>query len=102
LLNGLSRWLASTKAPVRIQVVSRAGPVEAAQALERGEVELAVIRGDLPVPGTARALVILQKHGVIVVATDETKKTIEKFGDLKNRKLGVVGSPGAVRGQTTG
>jgi TRAP-type uncharacterized transport system substrate-binding protein len=102
LLNGLSRWLASTKAPVRIHVVSRAGPVEAAQAIERGEVELAVIRGDLPVPGTARALVILQKHGVIVVATDETKKTIVKFGDLKNRKLGVVGSPGAVRGQTTG
>jgi TRAP transporter TAXI family solute receptor len=95
LLTGLSRRLASTKASVRLQVVSRDGPIEAAAALDRGEVDLAVIRGDLPVPSSARALVILQKHAVILVATDKTKKTVENFGGLKGRKLGVLGVPGA-------
>src|SRR5262245_105967 len=40
-------------------IVARDGPIEAAQALERGEADLAVIRGDLPVPGKARAVLVL-------------------------------------------
>ena len=95
LLTGLSRRLADTKAPVRLQVVSKPGAVESAQALERGEGDLAVIRADISVPSSARALAIMQKHAVIVVATDRTKKALEDFGDLKERKLGVIGSPGA-------
>ena len=94
LLTGLSRHLASTKASIRLHVVTRGDPIQAAEALERGEADLAVIRGDHPVPNSARALVVLQKQAVIIVATDRTKKTIESFGDLKNRKLGVLGVPG--------
>jgi uncharacterized protein len=95
LLTGLARRLADTKASVRLQVVSQPGSVEAARALDRGEVDLAVIRADVSVPNSARALAIMQKHAVIVVATDRTKKALEDFGDLKERKLGVIGSPSA-------
>ena len=95
LLNGLARRLASTKATVRLTVLSREGPVEAAQALDRGNADLAVIRGDLPVPGSARAIAILEKNAVIIVASEKNKKAIENFGQLKRRKLGIVGSPGA-------
>jgi TRAP transporter TAXI family solute receptor len=95
LLSGLSRRLANAKAPVRLQVVSQPGSVEAARALDRGEVDLAVIRADVSVPNSARALAIMQKHAVIVVATDRTKKALEDFSDLKERKLGIIGSPGA-------
>jgi hypothetical protein len=82
LLTGLSRRLADTKASVRLQVVSQPGSVEAARALDRGEVDLAVIRADVSVPSSARALAIMQKHAVIVLATDRTKKALEDFSAL--------------------
>jgi len=94
LLGGLSRRLASTKAAVRLTVQPRSSPIEAANALEHGEADLAVIRGDLPVPGTARAVAILHKSAVLILAADKQKKKIENFGDLKKRKLGIVGTPG--------
>jgi uncharacterized protein len=95
LLTGLSRRLASTKAAVRLGIVSRSGPIEVAQALDRGEADLAVIRGDLPIPSSARAVAVLQKSAVVIVAAEKNKKTLENFGQLKKRKLGIVGSPGA-------
>src|SRR5437899_8520490 len=79
LLTGLSRRLAGTKAPVRLNVLSRDGPIEAAQALDRGEVDLAVIRGDLPIPSAARAIAVLQKNAVVIVAAEKNKKSIENF-----------------------
>jgi TRAP-type uncharacterized transport system substrate-binding protein len=94
LLTGLSRRLTSTNAALRLRLVAANGPLEAARALDRGEVDLAVIRADLPVPSSARAVAILQKHGVIVVATDKAKKAVENFGNLKGRRLGIVGTPG--------
>jgi uncharacterized protein len=95
LLTAFSRRLTSTKAAVRLSILSRTNPAEAAQGLESGEVDLAVIRGDLPVPGLARAVAIMQKSAVVIVATDKSKKAVENFGQLKKRKLGIVGSPGA-------
>jgi uncharacterized protein len=80
---------------VRLAIVSRGNPIEAAQAFDRGQADLAVLRGDLPIPGSARAVAILQKSAVLIIATDKNKKTIENFGQLKKRKLGVIGTPGA-------
>jgi TRAP transporter TAXI family solute receptor len=94
-LTALSRRLADTKAAVRLTLVSRNNPIEAAQAFDRGQADLAVLRGDLPIPGSARAVAILQKSAVLIIATDKNKKTIENFGQLKKRKLGVLGIPGA-------
>jgi TRAP transporter TAXI family solute receptor len=95
LLSGFSRRLAATKAAVRLTLVSRDNPIEAAKAFERGEADLAVLRGDLPIPGSARAVAILQKSAVLIIATDKNKKAIENFGQLKKRRLGVLGTPGA-------
>jgi TRAP transporter TAXI family solute receptor len=95
LLNGFSRRLAATKAAVRLTLVSRSNPIEAANAFERGEADLAVLRGDLPIPGSARAVAILQKSAVLIIATDKSRKAIENFGQLKKRRLGVIGTPGA-------
>ena len=94
-LTAWSRRLVDTKAAVRLTIVSRNNPLEAAQAFDRGQADLAVLRGDLPIPGSARAVAILQKSAVLIIATDKNKKTIENFGQLKKRKLGVLGIPGA-------
>ena len=93
LLGGLSLRLTDIRAKIHLSVLSRDGPIEAAQALERGEADLAVIRGDLPVPSAARAIALLSKSAVIVIAPE--KKKIADFGDLKNRRLGIVGPPDA-------
>jgi TRAP transporter TAXI family solute receptor len=95
LLTWLARRLASTKAAVRITIVPSEGPVHAARALENGNADLAVIRADLPIPGTARAIASLRKNAVVVITMRRTRNNIESFGDLKRRKLGVVGSPAA-------
>src|SRR5262245_21661111 len=94
-LTAWSRRLADGKAAVRLTIVSRNNPIEAAQAFDRGQADLAVLRGDLPIPGSARAVAILAKSAVLIIATDKNKKTIENFGQLKKHKLGVLGIPGA-------
>ena len=95
LLTGLARRLASTKAAVRITIVPSEGPVHAARALANGDADLAVIRADLPIPGTARAIASLRKNAVIVMTMRKARNNIESFGDLRRRKLGIVGSPAA-------
>jgi uncharacterized protein len=95
LLTGLARRLASTKAAVRITVVPSEGPVHAARALESGDADLAVIRADLSIPSAARAIVTLRKNAVVIIALKKARNSIEDFGGLKRRKLGVVGSPSA-------
>src|SRR5262245_19829956 len=95
LLTGLARRLASTKAAVRLTIVPSEGPVHAARALESGDADLAVIRADLPIPATARAMVTLRKNAVVVITSRKVRNNIEDFGDLKRRKLGVVGTSGA-------
>ena len=93
ILTGLSLHLINARAKIHLTVVPCDGPIDAAKSLERGEVDLAVIRGDLSVPSSARAIAILNKSAVIVLASSQKK--IADFGDLKNKKLGIVGSPGA-------
>lgn len=95
LLTGLARRLASTKAAVRLTIVPSEGPVHAARALESGDADLAVIRADIPIPGTARAMATLRKNAVVVITSRKVRNNIEDFGDLKRRKLGVVGTSGA-------
>jgi TRAP transporter TAXI family solute receptor len=94
LLTGLARRLATAKAAIRLTIVPSEGPVHAARSLENGNADLAVIRADLPIPGAARAIASLRKNAVIIIAR-KTRNSIENFGDLKRRKLGVVGSGGA-------
>ena len=75
LLTGLSLRLADIGAKVHLTVEPVDGPIEAARALERGDVDLAVIRGDLPAPSAARAIAIINKSVVIIVASAKKKIT---------------------------
>ena len=93
LVTGMSLHLMNSRAKIHLTVVPCDGPIDAAKLLERGEVDLAVIRGDLSVPSSARAIAVLNKSAVIVLVSSQKK--IADFGDLKNKRLGIVGSPGA-------
>lgn len=95
LITAFARRVTEIRPRMRLTVRTVKGPAEAAEAFEQGAADLAVIRADLPVPGSARALAILQKHAVLVIANETPRIKIEGFGDLKGRKLGVLGAPGA-------
>jgi TRAP-type uncharacterized transport system substrate-binding protein len=92
LITAFARRVAEVRPRMRLTVRSVKGPADAADAFEQVAADLAVIRSDLPVPSAARALAILQKHAVLVVANNGPRVKIEGFGDLKGRRLGVIGA----------
>jgi TRAP-type uncharacterized transport system substrate-binding protein len=83
------------------------GPLDASNALEKGEVDLAVVRRDTAMPKDGRAVAILRKNVVVFIvpsAPEPAKgakpargraaakaKPVEKIEQLVGRRLGVVG-----------
>lgn len=85
---------------VRLRPQITDGATTSAQALADGKVDLAVIRGDLPVPKNARAVAVLRKNVVVmwvpppIRTTARGKKAaakITKIPDLAGKRIGVIG-----------
>jgi TRAP transporter TAXI family solute receptor len=93
------------RSSIRLRVVPTEGSVQSAVAMDAGQADLAVIRGDLKLPKDAQAVATLRKNVVAIwVPTPaETKaakgkkapaakgKKIEKIEDLTGHKVGVIG-----------
>jgi TRAP transporter TAXI family solute receptor len=99
------------RSSIRLRVVPTDGAVQSAVAMDAGQVDLAVVRGDLKLPKDALAVATLRKNLVAIwVPTPPEKETkaavkgkkaaaaaakgpkkIEKITDLDGRKVGVVG-----------
>jgi TRAP-type uncharacterized transport system substrate-binding protein len=99
------------RSSIRLRVVPTEGSVQSAVAMETGQADLSVIRGDLKLPKDAQAVAILRKNVVAIwvptpaekEGTKEAKgakgkkaaatkgKKIEKIEDLAGHKVGVVG-----------
>jgi TRAP transporter TAXI family solute receptor len=101
LVQALAQHFARERASVRLRVVVSADDtVESAAAIDRGEVELAVVRGDLPLPQNAQAVAILRRSIVVLIvpappaAAPRGRKTrpaqIKKIEQLGGRRVGVV------------
>jgi len=84
---------------VRLRPQITDGATASAQALADGKVDLAVIRGDLPVPKNARAVATLRKNVAVLwvpapARTARGKKAapkITKIPDLAGKRIGVIG-----------
>lgn len=85
---------------VRLRPQITDGATTSAQALADGKVDLAVIRGDLPVPKNARAVAVLRKNVVVMWVPPPTRTTargkkaaakITKIPDLAGKRIGVIG-----------
>ncbi len=81
--------LSSTGSPVRIQILEKPTPAEAAEAFSAGEADLALLRGDAEETGRARAVVQLINLVVTIVVPPHSP--IKSVGDLKGKTVGVVG-----------
>jgi TRAP transporter TAXI family solute receptor len=81
---------------VRLRPVQTDGASASAKALEDGQVDLAIIRGDLEVPKNAQAVATLRKNVAVlwVPPAAKGKKSgakITKITQLAGRRIGVVG-----------
>jgi TRAP-type uncharacterized transport system substrate-binding protein len=98
------------RSSIHLRVIATEGSVQAAVAMDAGQADLAVVRGDLKLPKDAQAVATLRKNLVAIwvptpaapkAARSNTKgkkasaaakgKKIEKIEDLAGHKIGVIG-----------
>src|ERR1700690_2573858 len=68
LIQGLAQSFAHEGSPVRLTVISTAGPVDSIGLLGTGETDLAVVRADEEMPNGTEAVAILRKNVVVLWA----------------------------------
>ena len=100
LIQGLAQSFAHEGSPVRLTVISTAGPVDSIGLLGTGETDLAVVRADEEMPNGTEAVAILRKNVVVLWAPSgaarkgskkDAKSKIKEIRDLEGHRVGVVG-----------
>ncbi len=88
-MSALASQLASDGASVRFKVIDTGTALESAKAFAAGNVDLAVVRGDVGDLSKAQAIVVLSHMAVLVIAPPGS--SIDSIEKLKGRTVGVVG-----------
>ncbi len=88
LMTEIATRLRTIRSHVRLKVVETASPLEAAQALAAGKVNLAVVRGDSGDLADARAVVHAADAVVLIVVP--AGSSIESVDDLRGKTIGVA------------
>ena len=88
-MSAIASRLASTNASVRLKVIDTGTVVDAAKAFSSGDVDLAVVRGDVGDLSKAAAVAIVT-HAVVLIAAPPGS-SIDDVTGLKGRTVGVVG-----------
>jgi TRAP-type uncharacterized transport system substrate-binding protein len=89
VMTALGRRMAATGASVRLSIIEKPTPIEAAEAFAAREADLAVVRGDNEELASARAVVQLTSLAVMILVPPNSP--IKTVGDLKGKTVGVVG-----------
>jgi TRAP transporter TAXI family solute receptor len=89
LMEAIAARLAATNAPVRLKVVDELTAGEAAAAFAAGKTDLAVIRPDVGDLSSARALMIVARAVVLIIAPSGSNVT--SMDNLKGKTVGVIG-----------
>lgn len=92
LLTAAGQILRRHSEAVRLKVVPVADPAAAADALDRKEVDLAVVRSDQALPPSGQTVAILHRNAAILLAMPGQE--IEEVSGLVGHRVGVLrGSP---------
>jgi TRAP transporter TAXI family solute receptor len=89
LMSAIAGQLGRDRAAVRLRIIEKAGPQEAAAAIDRGEADLAVVRRDLAMSATGQAVIVLRTSMVAILPLPGT--LARRIADLAGRRVGVVG-----------
>lgn len=91
VITAFARKLQSDGAPVRLTLVRKDGYTALAQALDSGEVDLAVVRSDV-MPRRGLTVAVLNEMPMVFVVIHPAP--VRKLADLKGRRVGVLrGTP---------
>lgn len=88
ILYAIAQILKREQSSVRLRVIPTEGPAQSAQALEAGQVELAVVRSDAAMPANAPTVAILHTNAALLVAPAESG--IAHVSDLAGKTVGVL------------
>jgi TRAP transporter TAXI family solute receptor len=100
LIQALAQSFASEGSPVRLSLITTAGPVESIALLGAGQTDLAVTRGDEAMPDGTESVAIVRKNVVVLWsptgpppkgAKKESKTRIKSIDGLEGHRVGVVG-----------
>lgn len=88
-MSAIASQLVSDGASVRFKVIDTGTALESAKAFAAGNVDLAVVRGDVGDLSKAQAIVVLTHVTVLLIAPPGS--SIDSIDKLKGRTIGVVG-----------
>jgi TRAP transporter TAXI family solute receptor len=88
-VDALRLGLQRERSSVRLRLVSSDSPNDSAARIERGDVDLAVVRADISFPAAALAVAVWQRNPVILAAPADAG--IERWTDLTGKTIGVMG-----------
>jgi TRAP transporter TAXI family solute receptor len=100
LIQALAQYFARDGGPVRLSLITTAGPVDSIALLGTAKADLAVARGDEEIPDRTGSVVILRKNVVVLWSAPgaprkgskkEPKSKIKGLDDLVGHRVGVVG-----------
>lgn len=100
LLKAMARKFADDGSHVRLSIVTTQGSQDSIDALNAGNADLAVARGDLDLPKDAQSIAILRKNVVVLwTPPDSRRKTrgarVKSIADLAGKRVGVLGRTSA-------
>jgi TRAP transporter TAXI family solute receptor len=104
LIQALSEAFAREGRPVRLSLITTAGPVESIELLRGHKTDLAVVRGDEGLPDGTQSVAILRKNVVVLWSSSgpssgparkgakkDAKPKIKSIDDLEGHRVGVIG-----------
>lgn len=95
LLRAYSEASATRDKRLRLEIVPFEGVRESAEALQRGEVDIAVVRPDVLMPANGLTLAVLRELAVLVAAPESAK--LGSLPDLAGKRLGILANRTADR-----
>jgi TRAP-type uncharacterized transport system substrate-binding protein len=87
-MSTIASRLVSTNAAVRLKVIDTGSTMDAAKAFSAGNVDLAVVRGDVGDLSQAQAVVVVSHLVALIIAPPGS--TIDSMDKLKGRRVGVI------------
>jgi TRAP transporter TAXI family solute receptor len=100
LIQALAQSFARDGSPVRLSLITTAGPVDSIALLGAGQTDLAVTRGDEEMPDGTESVAILRKNVVVLWSPSglshkgskkESKPKIKGIDELEGHRVGIVG-----------
>ena len=88
IVYAIAQILKREQSAIRLRVIPTEGPVQSAQAMEAGQVDLAVVRSDAIMPANAPTVAIMHTNAALLVAPTETG--ITSVADLAGRTVGIL------------